>query len=276
MEITGALLDNQSPCDRPDIVAHIFKLKLQALLHDLYYGHYPVLGKMSTLIYVVEWQKRGLPHAHILAICNPASKPQGPEDYDKIVCAEIPHSKTHPSLHAVVTKFLMHRPCGVANPKSPCMIDGKCSKNFQRTMSMKHMQVKMDIHTIRGETQIDVLTSQVSCWITNMLFHITHTSQQNIMPTPMLRYAVVCSHASICTSMSTKGPDMASVALEPSEKGDEIKKFVNSRFITASQSMWRFFKFDAHGRYPSVQCLAVHKEDRQTVVFKEDRPLEGL
>ena len=69
---------------------------------------------------------------------------------------------------------------------------------------------------------------------------------------------------------------MASVALEPSEKRDEIKKFVNSRFITASASMWRFFKFDDHGRDPSVQHLTVHKEDKQTVVFKEDRSLEGL
>ena len=203
-EITGALLDNQSPCDRPDLVACVFKLKLQAMLHDLYYRHYPVFGKMSALIYVVEWQKRGPPHAHILAICDPASKLWGPEDYDKIVCAEIPNSKTHPRLHVVVTKFMMHGLCGVANPKSLCMIDGNCSKNFQRTMSMKHMQVKMDIHTIRGETHRVVFTSQVSCWITNMLFHITHTSQQNIMPTSMLKYAVVCSHVSICTSMSIK------------------------------------------------------------------------
>ena len=131
-EITGALLDNQSPCDRPDIVACIFKLKLQALLHDLYYGCYPVFGRMSTLIYVVEWQRRGPLHAHILAICDPASKPHSPEDYDKIVCAEIPNSKTHPRLHAVVTKFMMHGPCGVANPKSPCKIDGNCSKKFPK------------------------------------------------------------------------------------------------------------------------------------------------
>ena len=64
-EITGTLLDNQSLCDRPDIVTCIFKLKLQALLHDLYYRCYPVFCKMSTLIYVVEWQKRGSPHVHI-------------------------------------------------------------------------------------------------------------------------------------------------------------------------------------------------------------------
>ena len=78
--------------------------QIDALLHDLYYGCYPVFGKMSTLIYVVEWQKRGPPHAHILAICNCGSNPWGPEDYDKIVCAEIPNSKTHPRVHAVVTK----------------------------------------------------------------------------------------------------------------------------------------------------------------------------
>ena len=69
---------------------------------------------------------------------------------------------------------------------------------------------------------------------------------------------------------------MASVALEPSKKRDEIKKFVNSRFIMASESMWRFFKFDVHSRDPSVQCLAVHEEDKQTVVFKEYLPLKGL
>ena len=31
----------------------------------------------------------------------------------------------------------------------------------------------------------------------------------------------------------------------------------------ASESMWTFFKFDVHGRDSSVQCLAVHKEDKQ-------------
>ena len=52
-------------------------------------------------------RKRDPPHAHILAICDPASKPWGPEDYDKIIWPEIPNSKTYPRLHAVVTKFMM-------------------------------------------------------------------------------------------------------------------------------------------------------------------------
>ena len=92
-EITGAPLDNQSPCDRPDIVAHIFKLKLQALLHDLHCGHYPVFGKMSTLIYVVEWQERGPPHVHILAICDPVASHGGQKTMIKLFVQKYPIAK---------------------------------------------------------------------------------------------------------------------------------------------------------------------------------------
>ena len=64
-EITDELFEHQTAADRPDIVARVFRLKLHSLLQDLYYGSIPVLGKMLGLIYVIEWQKRGPPHAHI-------------------------------------------------------------------------------------------------------------------------------------------------------------------------------------------------------------------
>ena len=34
-EITAELLPGQTAWDRPDVVAHVFKLKLKALLYDL-------------------------------------------------------------------------------------------------------------------------------------------------------------------------------------------------------------------------------------------------
>ena len=53
---------------------------------------------------------------------------------------------------------------------------------------------------------------------------------------------------------------MASVAIEfkgkdgeNSKNRDEIDKFVTSRFITASESVWRICGFDVHGRDPSIQ-----------------------
>ena len=64
-EITDELLEHQTAADHPDIVARVFKLNLHSLLQDLYYGSVPVLGKMIGLIYIIEWQKRGPPHAHM-------------------------------------------------------------------------------------------------------------------------------------------------------------------------------------------------------------------
>ena len=57
------------------------------------------------------------------------------------------------------------------------------------------------------------------------------------------------------------------------EPVDEIKKIVNSRFITASESMWRTLSFDVHGRDPSIQYLAVCDENIQVVTFCEDKIL---
>ena len=72
------------------------------------------------------------PHAHILAISDEESKPRIPEDYDTIVCAEIPDKQQFPELHKTVTTLMMHGPCGLGNPNSPCMVDGKCTKQFPK------------------------------------------------------------------------------------------------------------------------------------------------
>ena len=92
-EITNALLEHQTAADHQDLISRVFKLKLKSLLHDIYYGSVNVLGNMIALIYVIEWQKRQPPHVHILGICEEESKPRALEDYDSIVCAEIPNKE---------------------------------------------------------------------------------------------------------------------------------------------------------------------------------------
>ncbi|KAK1360977.1 hypothetical protein POM88_045451 [Heracleum sosnowskyi] len=49
---------------RPDLVARVFKMKLDAMMNDLTKKH--VLGRVLAVVYTVEFQKRGLPHAHIV------------------------------------------------------------------------------------------------------------------------------------------------------------------------------------------------------------------
>ena len=65
-EIQDALGPGECVQDRPDLVARVFKLKKDQLLSDLIKND--VLGKVAAFCWVIEWQKRGLPHMHLLVI----------------------------------------------------------------------------------------------------------------------------------------------------------------------------------------------------------------
>ena len=64
IEITDNLKSFETPSDRPDLVSRVFHEKLSSMLDEL--TKKSVLGKVIGYTYVVEWQKRSLPHAHIL------------------------------------------------------------------------------------------------------------------------------------------------------------------------------------------------------------------
>jgi len=86
-------------------------------------------------IYVVEWQKRGLQHAHILIVLASRDKILTIEDIDSLVSAEIPNKDIHPKAYETVSSCMVHGPCGKAFPLAPCMVNGKCKKKFPKEYS---------------------------------------------------------------------------------------------------------------------------------------------
>ncbi|KAG3166565.1 hypothetical protein PC128_g19681 [Phytophthora cactorum] len=129
-EIQDSFLPGQTASDRPDIVARVFKMKLKALLENIVKNR--VFGGLQAYVYVIEFQKRGLPQAHILVILSGDSKPRSSADYDRFVCAEIPDHETNPELFETVSTCMIYGPCG-AGINSPCVgEDGKCSKRLPK------------------------------------------------------------------------------------------------------------------------------------------------
>lgn len=81
----------------------------------------------------VEFQKRGLPHTHMLLWLNSVNKLKTWKDIDKLISVELPNPNLYPSLANAVSSYMIHGPCGITNPKSPCMKDRKCSKFFPKS-----------------------------------------------------------------------------------------------------------------------------------------------
>ena len=86
-------------------------------------------GPVRSHMYTIEWQKRGLPHAHILIWLIHKLKTT---DIDSIISAELPDPNQDEELFKIIESQMIHGPCGKARPKSPCMKDGICSKDYPK------------------------------------------------------------------------------------------------------------------------------------------------
>jgi hypothetical protein len=129
-EIKDALLPGQTSKDRPDLIARVFREKVRILLKFIDEGCF---GKCRGQVYTIEFQKRGLPHIHILIFLHPDARLEEPHQIDKAISAQLPDPVTHPKLFQLVEKLMIHGPCGELNSNLACMKDGKCSKNYPKT-----------------------------------------------------------------------------------------------------------------------------------------------
>jgi hypothetical protein len=257
-EILRHLLPGQTAQDRPDLVARVFKIKLDLLLKDL--THNGVFGKVLAHMHVIEFQKRGLPHAHILLILAAVDKPRTPEDIDTIVSAELPDPHLFPALYQTVISSMLHGPCGLHNTNAPCMKDGKCSKKFPKPFADQttlppdqypQYRRRDDGRTVEKGgihfTNRDIvpynpyLSSKYDC-------HINVEIATGILAVKYLYKYVYKGHDRTCFSIE-KDQDVPV---------DEIKRFQDARYISACEAMWRILDFPLHNHFPAVQRLEIH------------------
>ncbi|KAF7812042.1 ATP-dependent DNA helicase PIF1 [Senna tora] len=82
---------NYTAQDRPDLLSRVFKIKLNALMKD-------ITKEFLFDIYTIEFQKRGIPHAHILIWLNAEHKLTNEALIYSVICAKIPGQDSNPRL----------------------------------------------------------------------------------------------------------------------------------------------------------------------------------
>ena len=107
--------------DRPDLVARVFHAKQQALLKKIRNGYF---GQVAGFVYTIEYQKRDLPHMHLLVFLEEQDKIRTVEQIDAVISAQISELDLHPQLHSVVTRYMLHGPC---SPQR-CIENNICKK----------------------------------------------------------------------------------------------------------------------------------------------------
>jgi hypothetical protein len=234
-------------------------------------------------MYTIEWQKRGLPHSHMLIWLK---KRIQAVDIDQVISAEIPNKETDPALYDVVTKNMIHGPCGKLNPNSPCMVDGKCSKNFPRDLIQETQSgedgypnyrrrklgdggysARLSVRTSHGRQEIEIDNRWVVPYSPLLCkMFPAHINVESCRSVKAIKY--ICKYIN-------KGSDQAVFEITEGEKNiDEIQQFQMGRYISSSEAVWRILGFDIHDRFPAVTKLSVHLENGQRVYFKDNENLK--
>ncbi|XP_057419198.1 uncharacterized protein LOC130713450 [Lotus japonicus] len=272
---------NLRPDERPDICCRIFKMKLDHLIGTLKSGI--IFGPLDAGMYTIEFQKRGLPHAHILLWLSKNNKLVTTSDIDKFISAEIPDPILHPRLNKVVSTYMLHGPCGSGFSKSPCMSNGKCTKffpkNFQETTIIdddgypvyrrRDTGVYVEKKGLRMDNSYVVPYNPQLLMLYNGHINVEYCNKSNAIKY-LFKYV-------------SKGPDRVNIEIiNQREDGaelevkDEIKQYYDCRYLTPCEAVWRTFKYYIHVKWPAVKKVTFHLEEKQSICFKDSDNLEYI
>ncbi|XP_073979946.1 uncharacterized protein [Rhodnius prolixus] len=244
-----------------------------------------VFGPTRCWMYSVEWQKRGLPHAHILIWFVDKIRA---EDIDSLISAEIPDPSTDQLLFDIVTTNMIHGPCGRLNRSSPCMIDGKCTKRFPKDFT-NDMVTHVDGYPIyrrrstenggqsfikttnNGDIDIDNRWVVPYSPLLSKTFN-AHINVESCSSVKSIKY--ICKYVNKGSDMAVFWIENNNVHSPPLNQNDEITNYQIGRYISSNEAVWRIFGFPIHERDPAVIHLAVHLENGQRVYFTNDTALD--
>ncbi|XP_071694373.1 uncharacterized protein [Rutidosis leptorrhynchoides] len=204
----------------------------------------------------------------------------------------LPDPVTDPNGYKVVADMMMHGHSGLSNTKAPCMEETMqepvCSKKFPKPLNESTYFDKDGFFHYRRRN-LGISADKKICSLDNgyvvpynrllcLQFH-AHINVEWCGWTMLIKYLF---------KYISKGTDFiaahipkpvvgdTSVNAEQNRNYDEIRNFVDARFICPHEACWRIFNFPIHFREPAVPILSVHLKDMQLVKFRSNQRLRSV
>ncbi|KAJ8933521.1 hypothetical protein NQ314_013961 [Rhamnusium bicolor] len=232
--------------------------------------------------------RHGSPSLFITMTTNPKWReiteniPRGDQTNDHpMLIAEIPDRNVEPDLYDIVTRNMVHGPCGVLNPNCPCMVDGKCSKGYPKPFIAETTIDENGRMTYRRRNNGATIIFTSSTGEQHML--------DNRWIVPYNPYALLTYNCHInveaCATVKSvkylykyffKGTDHALVRINRQVDYNEVEVFLNARYMSPPEASWHINQFPLHKNTHTIIRLCVHMPQRQIVLFQPGLEVEAL
>ncbi|CAN1158085.1 ATP-dependent DNA helicase PIF1 [Linum perenne] len=285
-EIVEAFSDTIGPHSecKPHIVARVFEMKLRLMKDQLDRNHF--FGQTIAGLHTIEFQKRGLPHVHILSWLDPINMITEVDHIDSIISAELPDPEIDPLGYETVTKFMLHGPCGAANLNSPCMKNGVRSKGFPKAFCsttttdqfgyVVYRRRDLGITATKGGTVLDnryVVPFNRKLLVLFQAHINVELCHQGRVIKYLFKYLTKGPDRSVAVAESSTNQGTAQVVPQPL---DEIQQYLDCRSLSSYEAAWRIYEFSLHDRNPPVQRLCVHLPGQNRVPYRSHQKLRNI
>ncbi|XP_011685465.1 PREDICTED: uncharacterized protein LOC105448515 [Wasmannia auropunctata] len=273
-EIKENLLPNQQPADRPDICARVFNIKKDYLIDVII--RQKLFGEILAYVYVIEFQKRGLPHIHLLLTLKQNCKISNPEIVDKIISAEIPDPNENENLHNIVMKHMIHGPCG-----NWCLINNKCSKHFPKPFQSETIMDE-DGYPQYCRKNNGLLYERPGRYVVDNRYVVPYNPILLQLFNSHINVEVVSSIKSVkyLYKYIYKGHDAVSVIIgENIDKmiiHDEIQDFIEARYVGPVEACWRILSKPLQEKSHAIFRLPVHLPNEHNVIIDDNINNEAI
>ena len=261
-EIAEKLLQGQTAFDREDIVCQVFKQKLDKILKNIRSGKYFGPHTVAYIIRVIEYQHRGMPHAHIvLKLNNVPTVSDSGEDataqwIDEIISARMP-----PTLHGrsseediryrlFVETHMIHK-CSIAANGCKDSPTCKCKRGYEDTAIQDKTTFDergFPVYRRDFECDLDVVPHNRSL----ILDWDGHANTEYAGNTQCVLYLYKYLY---------KGAKKVKLRLtnaEDVQDDDEVTLYLRGRFLCAMDAMWRTLGYQTYpASVPAVQTITV-------------------
>ena len=259
-EIAHELLPDHTAADRPDLIALVFNLKVLDLLDPI--RHKEVFGPGLRLVWTIEYQKCGLPHLHLLDYLTTDCQFLTPDIIDGFISAELPPTDNpiNEGLRGIIKTTMVHIHCIANNGSAQCMqgLDPfsvqTCQKAYPHsfqdvtiinqdgypTYRMRDTGQSYAMSVRRGGADVTTLVDNCRVVPYSAYLFLRYKAHINVEVGGSVK-AVKYIHKYIY-----KGEDDATVVLE--SEHDEIKRYLNGRYIGQTEAVWRLFEYSTHRR----------------------------
>ncbi|GJY59653.1 DNA helicase [Tanacetum coccineum] len=228
--------------DRADIVDRVFEMKIHQFVKFL--CDVRPFGKI---------------------VADERSRIQNHEDIDTYVSAELPSMESDPKCHIIVSEFMVPGP---ANWSVQVTHDGFVHYRRRDTgITTTKQNIELD------NRYIVPYNRQLSTTF------YAHINAEYCGWTMLIKYLFkyISKGTDRIDARLSRNQGRSSSSIEQQNVPiNEIKNYLDSRYISPHEACWRLFEFDIHSRELAVQILQVHLQNMQRVFFRDRDQLQAV